>query len=149
VRAPVQTVDLLPTLLDLAGLEVPPRLPGRSRAAELLTPAEAGAAAPAPPGDPVFAQIQEGRWAFAADLAQGRFKYVSRDDAPHRLFDLRADPSEQRDLLEARPEIAAALRERAEALGVTAGPVRAPEAVPSEIRARLREIGYVEEADAP
>ena len=144
VETPAQTVDVLPTLLELAVGEAPPTVPGRSFAARLLSRDAEDAAAGA---DVVLAQIRPSRWSLTASLEGSRYKYVSRDDAPHRLFDLAADPGERRDLLYDRPEVADRLRELAAALGVEAEAVAvAPEPVSPETMRRLREIGYVDEA---
>ena len=155
VSRPVQTVDVLPTVLDLAAVPRPQGLAGRSRAAEILSPGHAPGEPPdvRPAGDPVLAQIAESRWALTAELDGGRFKYVARDDAPHRLFDLATDPGERRDLLHEREEVATKLRALAVEIGVDAAArTRAPESrlepVPEALRERLREIGYVEEAEA-
>ena len=93
VEAPVQTIDVLPTLLELT------------------------------------LQVR---------LARRR---------PARLYDLTSDPGELRDLLDDRPEVVAELRALAARLGVDAqpAPIAATDVAP-EIRERLREIGYVEEA---
>ncbi len=156
ISRPVQTVDVLPTVLDLAAIPHPEGLAGRSRAAEILSSGHAPDEPPdvGPAGDPVLAQIKESSWALTAELDGGRFKFVSRDDAPHRLFDLVTDPGEQRDLLYERPEIATRLRALAGEIGVDAPArtsARAPrlEPGPEAVRERLREIGYVEEAEAP
>jgi len=151
VARPTQTVDLLPTLLELAAISPPEGLAGQSRAPEILS--SAAARDTRHPGDPVLVQLGALRWALTADFDGARFKYVSRDDAPHRLFDLTADPGERRNLLDQRPEIVAKLRGLAAEIGVAAGPAAmapAPriEPVPDAIRERLREIGYIEEAEA-
>jgi arylsulfatase A-like enzyme len=151
IARPVQTVDVFPTLLELAAISGPEGLPGRSRAAELLSSGHAPS--PESPGDPVLAQIHESRWALTAELEGGRFKYVSRDDVPHRLFDLTTDPGERRDLLAERPAVARALRALAAEIGVeaaseTQAPGSRPEPISEAVRERLREIGYVEEAEA-
>jgi arylsulfatase A-like enzyme len=149
---PVQTVDVLPTLLELVGLEVPSELSGRSRAADVLARSPSAPRAEPLPGNPVLAQLKGERWALTADLDGSRFKYVSRDDAPHRLFDLTNDPGEREDLLYDRPETVTRLREVATALGVGVAADRQPRRaapVSDEVRERLREIGYVEESEAP
>ncbi len=151
VSRPAQTVDVLPTLLELARIPRPEGLVGRSRAAEILSsshPPENRLAA-----EPVLAQIGESRWALTAELDGGRFKYVSRDDAPERLFDLATDPGERRDLLDERPDVVAKLRALAAEIGVGAASgsrATAPglEPVSEAVRERLRELGYVEEAEA-
>ena len=74
---------------------------------------------------------------------------MSRDDAPHRLYDLGVDPGERVDLLYDRPEVASRMRELAADLGVdSVAAARAPAPVSPETVRRLREIGYVEEAES-
>jgi arylsulfatase A-like enzyme len=148
LERPVQTIDVLPTLLELVSGESPEALPGRSRAPELLAGGEPASESETA-SEPVLAQIRASRWALTANLDGSRFKYVSRDDAPHRLYDLVDDPGEQSDLLVDRPEVVTALRDLAAALGVgsdTSAAAGTP--VSTELSERLREIGYVEEAEA-
>jgi arylsulfatase A-like enzyme len=150
VDDPVQTVDVLPTVLELVGAEPGGELPGRSRAGSLVEQGrEQSSSPPLHAGNPVLAQIKSSRWAISADVAGSRFKYVSRDDAPHRLFDLASDPGGHRDLLYDRPEVVTELRALAVELGVAGVPTGAAAAteVSPEIRERLREIGYLEEAE--
>ena len=151
VSRPAQTVDVLPPLLELARIPRPEALVGRSRAAEMLSSGRPPENRPA--AAPVLAQIGEARWALTAELDGGRFKYVSRDDAPGRLFDLATDPGERRDLLDERPDVVAKLRALAAEIGVGAASgsrAAAPglEPVSEAVRERLRELGYVEEAEA-
>jgi len=112
IGQPVSQADLAPTLLDMAGAPPLPRAEGRSLRALL----EGGALPPAP----VFSMTMERQSRFRP-LSSGRFAVIDGDDklvserqpgAPvqDQLFDLRADPGEQRDLAAQRPERVAALR---------------------------------------
>jgi arylsulfatase A-like enzyme len=102
VAQSVGLVDVLPTLLDWLGLPTPEHVQGSSFAA-LLGGAAAGA-------HPVYSE-----WAARGvrALRIGDWKYVNRRVA-EELYDLAADPDEQRDLLRRHPEIAARLRRDAE-----------------------------------
>jgi arylsulfatase A-like enzyme len=124
VEHPVETVDLFPTLLALAGVE-PPVNQGRD-----LAPLLAGE----PPARRTlisdFLLYGRGRWS----VRRGPWKLVVREVAGDEtgaepgapaarepsveLYDLAADPGETRDLAAERPEVVAALlaygeRERA------------------------------------
>jgi arylsulfatase A-like enzyme len=123
IRNLVSLVDLPPTLLDAAGLAVPKELPGRS----LLPLAQKKLTAPWP--DDVFVQISESQTGRAIRTA--RWKYSVRcpglDEkglpvsqassdvyADDCLYDLQADPWEQRNLIGATAfkTIVAGLRDR-------------------------------------
>lgn len=109
VDAPVSQADLAPTVLDLAGVVALPRAQGRS----LRDALEGRPLAPRP----VYAMTMERQNRFRP-LAQGRFVVIdgdhkltleldpssARTPAP-RLFDLRQDPGETRDLAAARPDV--------------------------------------------
>jgi hypothetical protein len=85
-------------------------------------------------------------WSLAATVEGTRYKLVEHPDGSHRLYDLTADMGGHVDVSSAHPEVLAALRERAHNLGVDDRGPREPKPVPDEIRERLREIGYVDEA---
>ncbi len=127
VRELVSLVDLPPTLLDAAGLPVPPEMQGRS-----ILPLLRGARAAWP--EEVFVQISESQTGRA--VRTGRWKYsVVAPDADGRrdpgadryveefLYDLQADPHELTNLIgvESHREVAAALRERLIGRRVEAG----------------------------
>jgi arylsulfatase A-like enzyme len=89
--APVELVDLAPTLLDLAGAAPYAACDGRS-----LVPLLEQPHAPAPPGwrDAVFSELR-GEHMVRTD----RYKYTYRaGEAGHELFDLVNDPLELRNL---------------------------------------------------
>lgn len=98
VKTPVSTVDMAPTLLDLLGLPARADLSGRS-----LTAVARGEAQPP---RPVFVELLAypnfpktmravvlGDWKLIHDVSENRYE----------LFDLAADPLEQRDLSTLRP----------------------------------------------
>lgn len=118
VAAPVSLIDLPPTLLDAAGLPVPPEMQGRS-----ALPLVRGERADWP--EEVFIQISESqvgrairtpRWAYSvvapdSDSRQdaGAERYVEE-----YLYDVAADPYELTNLLgfASHQEVATILRER-------------------------------------
>lgn len=118
VRPLVSLVDLPPTLLDAAGLPVPPVMQGRS-----LLPLLHGDGEDWP--DDVFAQISESqvgravrtrRWKYSvrAPDKDGNRAPGSDHYAEEHLYDLKADPDELTNLigLEGYSEVAAVMRER-------------------------------------
>jgi arylsulfatase A-like enzyme len=101
VDSPVELLDIAPTLLNLLDIPVPVRMRGTDLGPWLAVP-------PAPPArlPPAFAEVEDKRMVVAGtdkllcDLHWGTCAY----------YDLAADPREQRNLAEARPDRAAALR---------------------------------------
>ncbi len=111
-------VDLPPTLLEAAGLDVPPEMAGRS----LFSEAEG---AVAPEDDCVFAQISEAqhgrlirtrRWKYAVSAPWTDSPQPEAYTESH-LYDLEADPHELNNLvgLETFADVARTLREKLEA----------------------------------
>lgn len=137
VSAPVQHADLLPTLLDLAGMPRAEGLRGRS-----LRPLLEGSGSI--PATGIYAEAMYPRyhfgWSELYTLTEDRYRYVK---APREeLYDLQTDPGEQRNLAAGRAQPAAAMRAALDQL--TAGQVVAtPSAVSPEARARLQALGYV------
>jgi arylsulfatase A-like enzyme len=137
VAEPVRLVDVAPTLLAAVGA---PPLPGVDGSA--LQPLLSGGA----DGERVayvetFATRYDYGWSALQGLRSARFKYI-RAPRPE-LYDLRADPGEQRDLAARMPEVVseldAALTQRLAAPAAVAEDV----ALPESERARLRALGYV------
>jgi arylsulfatase A-like enzyme len=154
--APVQLADVLPTLLELAGVPAPAGLDGRS-----LVPVLRGLAPG--PGRPAFSEERSARGECEelglpdrcrldrVAAQDGRFKLVTSRVPPYeRLYDLADDPGEQRDVAQQHPEEAARLRSRIEAYRASArsaraqGPERAPLLLDADTRRRLRELGYAD-----
>lgn len=89
IEAPVSTLDVAPTLCDLAGVgldEVSPWTDGRS-----LVPLARGEAGGAPVA---MEYAAEGSDAPLVCLRDGRWKYIRCALDPEQLFDLQADPDE-------------------------------------------------------
>jgi arylsulfatase A-like enzyme len=114
----VSLIDLPPTLLDAAGLEVPAHMQGRS-----IVPLVQGAKAGWP--EEVFVQISEAqvgravrtqRWKYGVDAPdkQGGSVPGSETYTEQYLYDLQADPYELHNLvgLESHQEVAVVMRQR-------------------------------------
>jgi uncharacterized sulfatase len=110
----VSAVDLVPTLLDYAGVAVPPELPGhslrpllegrgrwaRESVIEGMVDVRGGAGvAPDQPRRGTGWFVRRGRW-----------RYIWYERGGEELYDVLADPREQRDLARERPEVARRLR---------------------------------------
>ena len=140
VEAPARHVDLMPTILDALGLPVPAGLAGRS----LLPLATGGSeeAAPTIYFEALSGQLNRG-WAPLFGVIQGGVKYI---DLPlPELYDLAADPREERNLTAAEPGRLAALREILAPLRAgDEGAAPSPES--AEVRRRLESLGYLSSA---
>jgi len=92
----VSLIDLAPTLLDLAGIEAPAKMEGRS----LRPVMENGS----PGSSLVISEMVDLNW-YCVALRSERYKYVYDERRPtfRQLFDLRQDPGEKQDLFGQRP----------------------------------------------
>ena len=140
VRSPVELVDLMPTLLRLAGAPVPESTQGRDLSGVLLGDEEPGLRltyATAAQRQPDLYSVTSGRFKLVMDLSSRRSD----------LFDLVADPGERANV--AAREWGSKRRleqELARHVAVTLenGPLRSQTApVPPEVRERLRALGYL------
>jgi len=99
----VSLADVMPTVLESAGVEVPGAVQGRS----LLPLIEAGGEGSAGTTVPVYAETWYPRfhygWNEIRSLQDGRFKLILSPDA--ELYDLSGDPAEGRDVAAERPEV--------------------------------------------
>ena len=144
----VRSIDVYPSVAQLAGVEPPELVQGRS-----LVPFWTG---PPPPPASAFASFEEpgadsSRRAHAVRL--GPHKLQQRFDGSLALYDLERDPRELEDRLAAEPESVLNLRAELErwlaeerALGalVARGEIR--ELTP-DVLEQLRELGYVEDGE--
>ena len=89
IEAPVSTLDVLPTLADLAGIDLAGIAPWTD--GESLLPVAAGAARSGPVR---MEYAAEGSIAPMAAIRDARFKLVVSPADPPQLFDLVADPDE-------------------------------------------------------
>src|SRR6185295_1602057 len=110
VADPVQTVDLFPTLLSLAGVQPPPS-EGQNLSAALAGAGSGSAEAPRPtPAALISGLILHGLPRQAIRRAQWKLIQPRRKTLPIELYDLSADPGETRDLSAARPDVVQGLR---------------------------------------
>lgn len=153
----VRLEDTAPTLLSLAGLEVPRRIDGQDLGPELLR----GGTRTVPPAPAVHLSDwlllhpenprrwklgREGRW---WGLRDGPWKLLRMPTAPgqwaEELFHVDDDPDESRNLVAERPGVAARMRDRLLRVqrGVGALPAAGPGVGPEQ-RKMLRSLGYVD-----
>ena len=161
LSAPVEMVDLFPTILDLLEIEPPPvPIHGRSLAAALRQQEELE------PDRPVYLHRRpynvrtidtlpkyhpEGADSLLVagqkyGIRLGKWKYiVGAEEGTVELFDLEADPGEERNLYTSLPERAAELASQLDAWRESYTPdglVAVP--VSNEDKARLHALGYVD-----
>lgn len=133
---PVQHVDLVPTLLDVAGGRKPAGLTGRSLVPAinggLLT--EQGLYAEA-----LYSRYHFG-WSELYALTDARYRFIRapRDE----LYDIRDDPGERQNIAGSRDAARVAMRQALDRL-LAGRNVDAPSPVSAEDRDRLRALGYV------
>ncbi len=128
---PARHVDLVPTILGLLGLPAPAGLPGRS----LLLPEPAGLSTYF---ESLSTNLNRG-WAPLRGVLAGRDKWISLP-LPE-LYDLAADPKEEKNLLPGATRRQAELAKRLPPESVWP-PRREQEASAEEV-ARLRSLGYM------
>ncbi|HET9373306.1 MAG TPA: sulfatase-like hydrolase/transferase, partial [Vicinamibacterales bacterium] len=137
VAAPVQHIDLFPTIGAIAALQGLPALRGRD-----LSPALHGTGTIAPQGiysEALYPRYHFG-WSELLALTDERFRYIQ---APRpELYDLERDPDERTNLVRDRAQAAAAMRAALDAL-VAGRDLAAPDDVSAADRERLAALGYV------
>lgn len=136
VRSAVQLIDVAPTMAALAGVAAD----GSWRGAPLTEDPER-------PGAPVRAIYSESMypryhfgWKELYALTDGRFRYIRapRDE----LYDLDADPREERNLAASRAATRQAMRSRLDAL-VERTPIATPADLPPEEMQKFQALGYI------
>lgn len=150
---PVMNFDLFPTLLELAGLDLPPDL--NTRARSLLAPLEARLRIAEYPAvfEKGLRRVKQGypdwdpspwRRTFRALFADDH-KYIWASDDRHELYDLADDPGELHNLVTTRADRAAELDALlAEQVAAFAEPLRSIRARPPsrDHQTRLENLGY-------
>ncbi|SFA95206.1 choline-sulfatase [Poseidonocella pacifica] len=142
VTDPVSTIDLCPTLCDLAGVSMAEVAPWT--AGESLVPLGQGGRRET---SVAMEYAAEGSDAPLVALRRGRFKYIRCALDPEQLFDLEADPSELRNLVadSAYAETLAGFRAEADArwnLDAYDADVRESQARRRLVNEALRKGGY-------
>ncbi len=144
----VGTVDILPTVLDLLGIEPPENIQGRSLASE-LDPSKPSSRS----RDEIYAETLSPRfsrnWGELRSLIVEDYKYIY---GPRKeLFDLAEDPRELNNLVDQDPETAAGLKQRLEeylAEHAVAG-LDSSVAVDEATVRRLQALGYLQASGGP
>ena len=137
VAAPVQHIDLVPTILDLAGAPKRAGLQGRS-----LRPVLEGTGTLPDTGiysEALYSRYHFG-WSELYGLTDARYRFIRapRDE----LYDLERDPKEAASIAVERPQVRQAMRSAIETL-IAHATIEAPSAVTDEDRQRLAALGYV------
>lgn len=136
VQEPVQHIDLLPTILDMAHAPQPPDLRGR-----VLTPVFSGGSLPAQGlyAEALYSRYHFG-WSELYALTEARYRFIRapRDE----LYDLQADPGERQNLAAARGQTRVAMRQALDHL-LAGAVIDEPAEVSAESRERLRALGYI------
>ncbi len=137
VTTPVQHIDIVPTILDLAGAPTRAGLRGRS-----LRPLLEGTGTLPDTGiysEALYARYHFG-WSELYGLTDARYRMIRapRDE----LYDLERDPKEAASIAAERPQVRQAMRTALETL-IAHTPIGAPSAVTDEDRQRLAALGYV------
>jgi arylsulfatase A-like enzyme/Flp pilus assembly protein TadD len=137
IAAPIQHLDLMPTLLTSAGLPPMPSLRGRDLTALLNHRGQL-----APQGiysEALYPRYHFG-WSELLSLTDERYRFIK---APREeLYDLDRDPDEKQNIVAERSQAASAMRSALDAL-VAGRAIDAPSAVSAEDRQRLAALGYV------
>jgi arylsulfatase A-like enzyme/Tfp pilus assembly protein PilF len=138
----VRSVDVLPTLLDLLGIQSSDRFEGQSLTS-LMTGATTGLTLDAY-AEAVYPRFHFG-WSDLRTLRSGRYKYI---DAPRpELYDLEKDPKESTNIYPQRRALAgqmsARLHSLEQRLSASASSARAPAEIDPDTRDRLASLGYV------
>ncbi|HEY2945346.1 MAG TPA: sulfatase-like hydrolase/transferase, partial [Vicinamibacteria bacterium] len=138
VTGQFRSIDLMPTVLELAGVVSPP-VSGTSRAAALRP----GGRIPDDESyaESLYGQIHFGYAPLRALRAEG-WKYIEAPRA--ELYRLSEDPGEAKNLLDARPQVGSAMRARLVTYDKDAGkpPANAVANDPAALE-RLAALGYV------
>lgn len=126
-------VDLVPTVLDAIGAQVPPDLPGRT-----LIDARPGEPERTSFFESMSASLNRG-WAPLEGVLAGREKYISLPIP--ELYDLAADPGERSNLFARAPKRVRVLEARLRAFNTR--PPGSQTAESADVVERLRALGYV------
>ena len=142
VDQPVSHVDLLPTILELAGLPAPEKVQGQSLV-PLLAGRDVEWERPVY-SESLYALLHYG-WAPLRAIRTDRYKLI---DVPRaELYDLRKDPSELTNLHDREPDqaraLAAALDDLRSRIDTGERPGATGPEIDEETLAKLRSLGYV------
>ena len=145
IATPARHVDLAPTILEAVGAPLDPKFRGRSllpASSSQLSASSSALSASESHVSSYFESLSPALnrgWAPLTGLVRGAMKYI---DLPvPELYDLTADPAEQRNLAAARQAEVRDLHRALTAFAAPATTPRTPET--ADAAARLRSLGYV------
>jgi arylsulfatase A-like enzyme len=153
VMAPVESIDIAPTILELLGIPLPGDFEGKSLADHILEqPSDAEAVAFSELGPEIFS-IRAERWHYIYNPLELRAP-TTRDRAERakpvfeiareELYDTLHDPRETTNLVHEHPEVAAQLRRHLRAWVETSGSAYRPQELLPEAEEELRALGYLD-----
>ncbi len=138
VNEQVRIVDVMPTILDLVGADVPAEVQGTS-----LMPLARGERLELLGFSETWYPRYHYGWSELTAVRDGRYKFIA---APRReLYDTQTDPGELRDLSAENPRLADALETalRDMVARTSATTTQTPRPMDPEVEDRLRALGYV------
>lgn len=148
IAARVGTVDVLPTVLEILGVEVPDGIQGRSLVPFMTGEVPGGSTTRT--REPIYAETLSPRitrnWGEQRALFVDDYKYIH--GPRQELYDLAEDPNEIDNLLTESPEVAQGMRRKLEeylAEHAVSG-MDASVAVDEETARRLQALGYLQVA---
>ena len=139
VQQQARSVDIAPTLLQLAGLSVPEGMQGRSLLHLLWN---ANSPSPMSYAEAYYPQYHFG-WSRLLALRTPEYKYI---DAPRpELYDLKKDPEEKNNIYESKKETAKKMKVSLEQITAEKQEeaFMAPGVVDDEVHEKLAALGYV------
>ena len=141
VSSQVSSVDVFPTLLDLAHVAVPSRTQGRSLLPAMFRPEKEGQGSAY--SESMVPELHFG-WSPLYSLHTARYKYI---DAPRaELYDIRQDPNEQTNIYPRSSDVARKMKSELDRLmAETSKDAPIPQAanLDKETMERLSALGYV------
>jgi arylsulfatase A-like enzyme len=132
VAAPVQLVDVVPTVAEVIGFDPPPDLPGRS-----LLGAEKAGGERNLYAETFYPRLHFG-WSELRSLIGSRYHYIEGPNP--ELFDLVTDPGEVSNVLEIERRVSRDLHEQIRAQH---DELRAPDEIDPEEARKLAALGYL------
>lgn len=130
VDAPVQLVDVMPTILDIAGIAAPAGIRGTSLIRDSIPKRSVYA-------ESLYPRIHLG-WSELRAIVSGPMHFIEAPRA--ELYDLGHDAEERKDLASTERRTAAALREELQHFG---SQFTAPDSIDPEEAKKLAALGYV------
>lgn len=140
VMQQTRSVDIAPTLLQLAGLSVPETVQGRSLL-HLIFDTDMSKTLPSY-AECYYPQFHFG-WSRLLSLRNGEYKYI---DTPRpELYDVKKDPQELNNIYDSHKAVAVSLKAQLQMIESTksAGATMQPGAVDDETHEKLAALGYI------